>query len=89
VTLVRLRGPLKTLAGDCAEHDLDGASVADLLRELELRHPPLRGWIVDERGHIRRHINVFINGERGREATAVAAEDRIDVIPAISGGGWA
>jgi molybdopterin converting factor small subunit len=80
VTLVRLRGPLKTLAGDCAEHDLDGASVADL---------PLRGWIVDERGHIRRHINVFINGERGREATAVAAEDRIDVIPAISGGGWA
>ena len=87
MTIVRLRGPLKALAGDCAEHDLEGVCVADLLRELELRHPSLRGWIVDERGHIRRHINVFVNGERGREASAVAAEDRIDVIPAISGGG--
>ena len=35
---------------------------------------------------IRRHINVFVNGERGREATSVAPGDRIEVLPAISGG---
>jgi molybdopterin converting factor small subunit len=78
---------LKQLAGDCGEHELGGASVAELLRELELRHPAVSGWIVDERGRIRRHINVFVNGERGREGTAVGPDDRIDVIPAISGGG--
>jgi molybdopterin synthase sulfur carrier subunit len=86
MSLVRLRGPLKQLAGDCAEHDVDGDCVTELLAELERRHPALRGWIVDERGAVRRHINVFVNGERGGERTAVAAGDRIEVLPAISGG---
>jgi sulfur-carrier protein len=44
------------------------------------------GWILDERGVIRRHINVFVNGERGGEATAVRSRDRVDVVPAITGG---
>ena len=42
--------------------------------------------MLDERGHIRQHINVFVNGEQGREETAVADGDRVEVIPAISGG---
>jgi len=83
--MVRLRGPLKTLAGG-ADHPVDGATVGDLLRELERAHPALAGWILDERGLIRRHINVFVNGESGREDTAVGDGDRIDVLPAISGG---
>jgi molybdopterin converting factor small subunit len=58
----------------------------ELLRGLEREHPAVAGWILDERGLIRRHINVFVNGERGGEATAVGADDRIEVLPAISGG---
>ena len=86
MALVRLRGPLKRLAGDRAEHAVDGATVGELLRALERAHPAAGGWILDERGAIRRHINVFVNGERGGEDTPVGAEDRIDVLPAISGG---
>lgn len=63
-----------------------GATVAELLRELELAHPALAGWIVDEQGMIRRHINVFVNGERGSEDTAVSDGDRVEVLPAITGG---
>jgi molybdopterin converting factor small subunit len=65
---------------------MDGATVAELLRALERAHPAVAGWILDERGVIRQHINVFVNGERGREGTAVGAGDRIEVLPAISGG---
>ena len=36
---------------------------------------------------VRRHINVFVNGELGGRETAVGDEDRVDVLPAISGGG--
>jgi sulfur-carrier protein len=83
---VRLRGPLRTFAGGGTEHRVEGATVGDLLRGLEREQPAVRGWIIDERGLIRRHINVFVNGEYGREETPVGPDDRVDVLPAISGG---
>ena len=86
MALVRLRGPLKRLAGDRSEHAIDGASVGELLAAIESAHPAAKGWILDESGMLRRHINVFVNGELGGQDTEVAAEDRIDVLPAISGG---
>jgi sulfur-carrier protein len=83
---VCLRGPLKKLAAGRSEHDLAGATVGELLRALEREHPAVAGWVLDERGEIRPHINVFVNGERGRAATAVSTQDRVEVLPAISGG---
>jgi sulfur-carrier protein len=84
--VVCLRGPLKRLAGDCSEHVIEGASVEQLLQELERAHPAASGWILDERGVLRGHINVFVNGERSGQHAQVDADDRIDVLPAISGG---
>ncbi len=84
--VVCLRGPLRKLADGRAEHALPGQTVCDLLRALEGGHPDLKGWILDERGLIRRHINVFVNGERGGEGTAVRSGDRVEVVPAITGG---
>ena len=86
MALIRLRGPLKALAGGAPEHSVEGATVAELLKALERAQPALQGWILDERGRIRRHINVFVDGEPGREDTAIGADARIDVLPAISGG---
>ena len=86
MTTVRLREPLKRLAGGRADHVLEGATVVDLLAALEREQPALAGWILDERGELRRHINVFVRGERGGLATPVGEDDRVDVLPAISGG---
>jgi molybdopterin converting factor small subunit len=86
VAVVRLRGPLKRLAGNRSEHAVEGTTVGELLRAIELAHPATGGWILDERGLVRRHINVFVNGEPGDQETTVGAEDRVDVLPAISGG---
>ena len=86
MAVVRLRGPLKRLAGDRSDHTIEADSVRDLLRELEQAQPALGGWILDERGLIRPHINVFVNGERAGEDASVGPGDRIEVLPAISGG---
>ena len=86
MAIVRLRGPLKRQAGERSEHSVEGATVIELMRALESEYPAANGWILDERGAIRRHINVFVNGELGSAETAVAADDRVDVLPAISGG---
>jgi sulfur-carrier protein len=86
MAVVRVRGQLKQLAGGDSEHSIDGATVSELLREFERVHPAAGGWILDECGVIRRHINVFVNGEQATAETQVAAADKIDVLPAISGG---
>ena len=83
---LRVRGQLKKLAGEAAEHELDAATVQELVRALERAHPAVAGWVLDERGRIREHINVFVNGEQAQEETAVSERDRVEVIPAISGG---
>jgi molybdopterin synthase sulfur carrier subunit len=86
VAVVRLRGQLKQLAAGRAEHPLEAATVSELLRELERAQPAVSGWILDERGRIRRHINVFVNGECVDEDAPVGDGDRVEVLPAISGG---
>jgi molybdopterin converting factor small subunit len=83
---VHLREPLKRLAGNRSEHALEGTTVVEVLVALERAQPALDGWILDERDVLRRHINVFVNGELGGPETQVGAEDRLDILPAISGG---
>jgi molybdopterin converting factor small subunit len=86
MAIVCVHGPLKKLAGGGSEHRVDGDTVRALLRALEGEHPALLGWVLDERGLIRRHINVYVNGELGGGDTAVGEKDRVEVLPAISGG---
>ncbi|CAN5170435.1 N/A [soil metagenome] len=85
MAIVRLRGQLEKLAGS-AELTIEGATVNELLQALEGEHSGLEGWILDETGVLRRHINVFINGEPAESDTAVGEKDKIEILPAISGG---
>jgi len=86
VATVKLRAPLKDLAGGNREVAIEGASVGDVLRELERLHPRIEGWVLDEHGRVRRHVNVFVDGERVREDAAVASDATVHVLPSISGG---
>jgi MFS family permease/molybdopterin converting factor small subunit len=83
---IRLRAPLSELAGKRTDVPVAGSSVVEVLRVLEREHPGLEGWILDERGLIREHVNVFVNGERGAEHTPVGERDRVHILPAITGG---
>jgi len=83
---VTLRAPLKDLAGGNRDLDIAGDTVGDVLRTLESTWPKTTGWILDEHGAVRRHVNVFRNGERVDETTALGAEDHLQVLPSITGG---
>ena len=82
---VMLRAPLSELCGGRL-HEIDGATVRDVLAELERAHPPIAGWVLDEQGRIREHVNVFVNGTAGDERTPVGDADQLHVLPAITGG---
>lgn len=82
---VMLRAPLSELCGGRA-HAVAGSTLGEVLAALERAHPPIAGWVLDERGRIREHVNVFVNGIHGEEATPVGGDDRVQVLPAITGG---
>jgi molybdopterin converting factor small subunit len=83
---VKLRAPLKDLADGNREVAAEGGSVGEVLRELERLHPRTVGWVLDEHGRVRRHVNVFLDGERVREDAPVAPGAILHVLPSISGG---
>ncbi len=83
---VTLRAPLRDRAGGDAQHQLPGSTVGEVLRELERRHPRITGWILDDQGRVRSHVNVFVNGELIRGDAPVATDDVVHVLPSISGG---
>jgi len=86
MAIVLLRAPLKDLADGNSEVKLEGESTLVVLRELERTYPKTVGWILDDQGRVRRHVNVFVNGEMMREDTPLTPEDRVHVLPSITGG---
>lgn len=63
-----------------------GATVAEVIADLEIQVPGLRNRILDAGPSIRTHLNVFVAGERATLATAVPENAVVHVIPAVSGG---
>ena len=86
---VRIPTPLRTLTGGKDEVAAEGATVAELIEDLERRHPGLRDRILDEKG-VRRFINLFLGDEDIRFldglGTAVKAGEALSIVPAIAGG---
>jgi molybdopterin converting factor small subunit len=86
MAVVKLRSPLRELAGGSSELNVDGSTLGEVIERLEGDFPKLTGWVTDERGSVRPHVNLFLNGERAGLEARVQPEDRIHVLPAISGG---
>jgi sulfur-carrier protein len=66
--------------------ELEAATVAELLDELEVQWPGIRDRLCEPGPKLRTHIHVYVDGERGDLGTAIPARSRVDVITAISGG---
>jgi molybdopterin converting factor small subunit len=66
--------------------DVRGATVAEVIAELDAQVPGMRNRLVDAGPVIRTHLNVFVAGQRATLATAVPADAVVHVIPAVSGG---
>lgn len=87
-----LPGPLRELAGNRAEVRVDGKAetVSEALSLLWRECPGVRDRVLTERGEVRQHVNVFVDGESIRDAdglmTRVREGSEITILPALSGG---
>jgi molybdopterin converting factor small subunit len=67
--------------------DAAGATLAELLADLDRRYPGLRFRVIDEQDKMRAHIRFFINGEQVFDmASALHPTDAVQIVQALSGG---
>jgi sulfur-carrier protein len=65
-----------------------GATVAEVIADLDARVPGIRNRLLDAGPSIRTHINIFVAGERAMLSTPVPEGATVHVIPAVSGGAY-
>ena len=88
--LVRIPTPLRSLTKGSAEVQAKGATVDDLVQDLERQFSGFRERLMDEKGELRRFVNIYINEEDVRflegKKTVVKDGDTVSIVPAIAGG---
>ena len=87
---VKLPTILRKHAGDEARVTADGATLAEVLSDLESRYPGITRNVISDDGGLHRFINVYVNDEDvrylGSLETAVAEGDTVSILPAVAGG---
>jgi molybdopterin converting factor small subunit len=84
---VHIPTPLRSYTHGAAEVSAGGATVAELLADLDRQFPGLRYRMIDEQGHIRPHMRVFKNGEQTFDlGEPLKPDDRVQILQALSGG---
>ena len=84
---VVLPTPLAEYTASRREVEADGATLGELLADLDRRYPGIRFRIIDEQDAIRQHIRIFVNRElvKGLERP-LSPHDEVLVVAALSGG---
>ena len=88
---VLIPGPLQPFSGGRSRIDLQTPStVAEALAQLSALHPGVRERVLDERGQVRPHINIFVGEDNIRDASGLATRlpegCEVAILPAVSGG---
>ena len=87
---VRIPTILRTYTGGESEVSADGATLADVLSDLEAHYTGIRARILDDAGDIRRFVNVYVGNDDVRflDGLATATPDgaQLSIIPAVAGG---
>jgi sulfur-carrier protein len=87
---VRIPTPLRTLTGGKSEVEAPASDIQTLIESLNGQFPGLKDRVCDDKGEIRRFVNVYLNEEDIRflkgKHTPVKDGDEVSIVPAIAGG---
>lgn len=88
---VRIPTVLRQHTGGAKAVTAEGSTIAELIEDIDKRHPGLRERVIAESGELARFINVYLNDEDvrylGSLQTPVSDGDTVSILPAVAGGG--
>jgi len=87
---VRIPTPLRKLTLGQEVVTIPAATIGELISNLEAKHPGLRERLLDDKGQVRRFVNIFVGEEdirflKGLD-TPLAEGSEVSIVPAIAGG---
>lgn len=87
---VRIPTPLRPLTKGQGEVQAKAASIAEMIEVLNAAHPGLKDRLCDDKGELRRFVNIYVNEEdirflKGKD-TLLKDGDEVSIVPAIAGG---
>ncbi len=87
---VRIPTPLRAMTKNQGEVEVTGANIAEMIENLNLSYSGLKDRLCDEKGELRRFVNIYVNEEdirflKGRD-TVLKDGDEVSIVPAIAGG---
>jgi molybdopterin synthase sulfur carrier subunit len=87
---IRIPSPLRRYTNGQSKVESGGATINELLDNLEASYPGIKARLCDDTGQIKRYVNVFVNDEEIRTLqgsnTPVTDKDEVSIIPAMAGG---
>jgi molybdopterin converting factor small subunit len=84
---VRIPTPLRSYTAQQSAVDAAGATVDEVLRDLDRQFPGIRFRVVDEQNQVRKHMKIWVNEDACRDlSTPVSDADEITIMQALSGG---
>ncbi len=87
---VRLPGALRDATGGQTKIEASGRTLADVILDIDRRHPGFRGRVIDDAGRLRTYVNVYIGEDDARSSGGTDAPvpdgSEVMVIPAMAGG---
>ena len=83
---VLIPSPLRSYT-NAKEVEANGATLAELLADLDHQYPGLRFRVIDEQDRMRGHMRFFVNGEQAFDMTrSLRPTDAVQLVQALSGG---
>ncbi len=87
---VHIPSPLRRYTDGQSKVQSEGATVSEVLANLEVQYPGVKSRLFDESGQIKRYVNVFVGDDEIRTLqgadTPVTADGKVSIIPAMAGG---
>ena len=77
---------LHAYTAGASEVDAEGATLGDVLVDLERRFRGIRFRVVDEQDRIRPHVKFFVGQEEARTLAVVVGDEDVQIVAALSGG---